>query len=385
MRGALFFVLLAALAAAGILSLLALTRDDEPAGGVELLRWDAEREDEYVARATRGHAPVLYEKSPDGVRASARRVAGLREQVERVASEAGVSPDLLEAMVFLESGGRADARASDDLEGAVGLTQILAGTATDLLGMQVDVARSERLTAAIARAERSGRSERAARLRAERRRADERFNPAAALAGAGRYLQIAEERFGDEELAVVSYHMGIGNLETALERYGEDDASWAQVYFDSAPDSNESTYRFLYGLGDDSATYLWRVFAARDIMRRHRSGTLGERPPGRLASGDDEPLPTDAGLRCGAADCTLAAGASATVEALGEGVRELAGSDSTLTVARSSGPLLEIRRRYASPRQADAFQFMLDRMESLALIRWERDGGLIDVTVLADP
>ena len=173
----------------------------------------------------------------------------------------------------------------------------------------------------------------------ERRRADERFDPAAALAGAGRYLQIAEERFGDEELAVVSYHMGIGNLETALERYGEDDASWAQVYFDSAPDSNESAYRFLYGLGDDSATYLWRVFAARDIMRRHRSGTLGERPPGRLASGDDEPLPADAGLRCGAADCTLAAGASATVEALGEGVRELAGADSALTVARSSGPL----------------------------------------------
>ena len=200
-----------------------------------------------------------------------------------------MSPDLLEAMVFLESGGRADARASDDLEGAVGLTQILADTATDLLGMQVDVARSERLTAAIARAERSGRSGRAARLRAERRRADERFDPAAALAGAGRYLQIAEQRFGDEELAVVSYHMGIGNLETALERYGEDDASWAQVYFDSAPDSNESTYRFLYGLGDDSATYLWRVFAARDIMRRHRAGTLGERPPGRLASGDDEP------------------------------------------------------------------------------------------------
>ncbi len=72
------------------------------------------------------------------------------------------------------------------------------------------------------------------------------------------------------------------------------------------------------------------------------------------------------------------------MEALGEGVRELAGADSALTVASSSGPLLEIRRRYESPRQADAFQFMLDRMESLALIRWERDGGLIDVTVLAE-
>ena len=57
-----------------------------------------------------------------------------------------VDPDLLEAIVFLESAGNPAARASDDLEGAVGLTQILAGTATTLLGMHVDVAASERLT-----------------------------------------------------------------------------------------------------------------------------------------------------------------------------------------------------------------------------------------------
>ena len=43
-------------------------------------------------------------------------------------------------MVFLESAGLPEATASDDIEGAAGLTQILAGTATELLGMRVDVA-----------------------------------------------------------------------------------------------------------------------------------------------------------------------------------------------------------------------------------------------------
>ena len=47
-----------------------------------------------------------------------------------------MDPDLIEGMVLLESAGRPDARASDDLEGAVGLTQILAETATSLLGMR---------------------------------------------------------------------------------------------------------------------------------------------------------------------------------------------------------------------------------------------------------
>jgi hypothetical protein len=383
-RGALLAPLVFLVAAGGTLAVLALTPADEPAPAVAPLGWDADREDELVARAARGHAPVLYEKSPGGVRATARRVARRRAQVERAAAAAGVDPDMLEAMVFLESGGRPDARAARDLEGAAGLTQILAGTARDLLGMAVDTERSERLTAAIARAERAGRGPRADRLRALRRRVDERFDPAAALAGAGRYLTLARERFGDPRLAVVSYHMGMGNLETALDSYGDGGASWAQVYFDSTPTSHRRAYRFLYSLGDDSATYLWRVLAARAIMRRHRAGTLTARPPGRVAGGDEADLPDDAGLRCAGAagECTLAAEAVPVARALGERVRELAGAGTALRVASASGSVLEIRRRYAGPRQAEAFQFVLDRMESLALIRWEREPRAIAVTAL---
>jgi hypothetical protein len=383
-RGPLLALLVLLLVAGGILAVLSLggAEDRPQAAGLELLEWDPDRADAFVERATRGHSPVLYEKSPGGVRSSARRVARLRSPIEASAQDAGVDPDVLEAMVFLESAGREDARAGDDLEGAVGLTQILAGTATELLGMRVDVAAAERLTTAIGRAEESGRTARAQRLRARRRAVDERFDPTEALKGAGRYLRIARERLGGEELAVVSYHMGIGNVQTVLEAYGEDDPSWASVYFGSTPVDHVRAYRFLYRLGDDSATYLWRVYAAREIMRRHREGMLASRPPGEPARGEPVGLPEDAGLRCAGGDCALAREAAPVVEALGRGVREIAHTGAPLTVARAGGARLEIRRRYDGERQAEAFQFMLDRMETLALIRWERRGGLIALTVL---
>ena len=52
------------------------------------------------------------------------------------------------------SAGRADARASDDLRSAAGLTQILAETGQNLLGLHIDVKASERLTRGILRGHR---------------------------------------------------------------------------------------------------------------------------------------------------------------------------------------------------------------------------------------
>ena len=169
--------------------------------------------------------------------------------------------------MLLESAGRPDARASDDLEGAVGLTQILAETGTNLLDMQVDVRASERLTRRLATAR--GPRE-ADRIRAKRRQVDERFDPQKALAATGRYLKLAMDEFGREDLAVVSYHMGIGNLQNVLGAYGDDDASYAQVFFDTAPNQHPRAYRLLAGLGDDSKTYLWRVLASHEVMRLYR-------------------------------------------------------------------------------------------------------------------
>ena len=195
--------------------------------------------------------------------------------------------------MFLESAGRHDARAPGSLEGAVGLTQILAETGTSLLGMRVDVDASERYTRRLERAERRGRERRAQALRRARSRVDERFDPLKALAGTARYLTIARERFGREDLAFVSYHMGIGNLESVLRDYADrpdgeiadvvadEELTYTRVYFDSTPTTHGRAYRRLASLGDDSSNYLWKIAAARDIMRLWR-----EDPPAleRLAA-----------------------------------------------------------------------------------------------------
>ena len=276
----------AVLAAAGVVGLL--TRSDGPAAGVPVIptppgevsedvapladpfAWDPERADEFSRRAAAGNSHLLYALSPGGAVASAERTARWREPIERAAAQAGVDPDTLEGLVFLESAGREDARAPGGLESAVGLTQILAETGSNLLGMNVDVAASERYTRQLARAERRGRERRARALRRARARVDERFDPARALEGTARYLQLALDRFGSEDLAFVSYHMGMGNLEDVLAAYGGGRPSYAQLYFDSTPVRHAGAYRRLASLGDDSSNYWWKIGAAMEIMRLWR-------------------------------------------------------------------------------------------------------------------
>ena len=425
-------------------------------GAADPFAWSSAREDELIARATAGHSHVLYEKSPEGVFATAARVERWRDPVEAAADEAGVDPDLLEGMVFLESAGRPDVTASDDLEGAVGLTQILAETATSLLGMRVDVAASERLTKRIRRAERRGDVRRSLRLRAQRRAVDERFDPDKALAGTGRYLRTALDRFGREDMAVVSYHMGIGNLESALDAYGDGDVSYAQLYFDSTPLRHAESQRILASLGDDSSTYLWRVLAAVEIMRLYRGDQerlqrLDELQTAKASaeevlhprdqttvyttpdaldtaylSGELRPFPNRPralGLRRDRrmgelakrvdAEPSLYRGLRPEAYALalyvGAGVRDIAGTKAPLIVTstvrdetyqdvlarrniqatrayslHTTGYAFDVERRYRNRRQAVAFQYMLDRLQSLNLIAWVREPDAIHITVSSD-
>ena len=374
--------------------------DDDP------WAYKPDREDEFERRAAAGHSHVVYVKSPGGIAATARRVARWRPQVEQAAGVAGVDPDLIEGMVLLESAGRPDARASDDLEGAVGLTQILAETATGLLGMQVDVARSERLPRKLARA-RGPRQ--AARIAAERARVDERFDPDKALAATGRYLKTAKDEFGREDLAVVSYHMGIGNLQQVLGTYGDDDASYTQLYFDASPDREPRAYRLLAGLGDDSKTYYWRVLASAEVMGLYRddrakltrlaglqtaapSGELVLQPPGRTetyGSREDVEAALEAGELRPVGRGALRPEAHALLAYIRDGVRNISGVKRPLRVTRTvrpeagihaTGYAFDISRDYANGRQAEAFQFMLDRLQALNLIAWIRDGDTIHIT-----
>jgi len=259
---------MAALLAVVVVAVVLVRDADE--GGRELpaalqaLSYEPSQRARFERDAAAGLSHVLYAKSPGGARATAARTARWRPQVEAAARASGLDPDTLEAIVFLESAGRADAQASDDLDGAAGLTQILAQTGRDLLGMKVDVRASERLTRGIRR------GHRVRARKAARRRVDERFDPVKALAATARYLTIARGTLHRDDLSVVSYHMGIGNLQRALGAYGQGEVPYAQLYFDSSPFSHEGAWRILSGLGDDSSTYLWRIGAAREIMRLYR-------------------------------------------------------------------------------------------------------------------
>jgi hypothetical protein len=255
--------------------------------------WTPGGEARLVARAARGTAHGIYVLSPGGVEASAARTARWRGDVVAAARTAGIAPDTLEGLVLLESAGRTDAVTAAGLQGAVGLTQILAQTGSGLLGMHVDTAASHRLTARLQRAVDAGDTRRAADLIRRRAQADQRFDGRASLAATGRYLAQARARFGRGDLAIAAYHMGMGNLEAVLRDYAGHPSgsiadivrtrhlSYARVYFDSTPTRHAAAWRRLASFGDDSSNYLWKVLAARSIMHAWRTDRAGLR---RLAT-----------------------------------------------------------------------------------------------------
>lgn len=389
-------------------------------------------------RAAAGLAQVLFAKSPGGAVATAQRVAKLRPLVERAAQGCVVSADTLEAVVFLESAGEHGARASDDLRGAVGLTQILAQTGAGLLGMRIDSAAATAITRRLRRTT-DPRTRRI--LLARRARVDERFDPAKALAGTCRYLRFAKGRLGGrEDLAIQSYHMGVGNLQRALAAYGKGSVPYAQLYFDSSPLRHPAAWNVIGPLGDDSSTYYWRILAAARIMRDFRSDRNGlaaeqrlrdavpsaERvlhPPAQaprfadagaletsaLVLLDGRVLGRNAGrlaaelARAPAGERALRPDAARTLKTLLSAVAATAPGTGPLTITaatrsvagerklglafgieaapsmHTTGFAFDISRAYRSRAQAQALQFWLDRLTALDLIAWARMPGAIHV------
>ena len=435
-------------------------------GSGDPLAWAPSRSDELAERATLGTSHVIHEKSPGGVVLAAERTAEWRDEIEAAANGHGVDPEVLEAMVFLESAGRPTVMADGTPRSATGIAQIIPSTATDLLGMNVDLARSIQLTRQIARAASNGKPELATRLAREREEADERFDPERALDGAASYLEIAAERFGSEELAVVSYHMGIGNLENVIAAYtGErvpdegaasivDDAGldYTRLFFDSSPESHPASWELLSGFGDDSSLYYWRVRASQEVMRDWRDDpeALGEHddlitakatleelyhPPedtdsfetaedvlDARAEGNLVALPEDPSLgfrvteQAGELANQLGADpelyralrpeALAALIYLAAKVQAISGERRPLKVTsatrdqeyqdlliginpeatqeyslHTTGWAFDIRRDYASNRQAAAFQFALDRLRAHAILDYAYEPAAIHITV----
>jgi hypothetical protein len=413
-------------------------------GRIDPLAYDPADDRELTARATRGYSHVLYALSPGGVQATAARVARYRPAVERAARHSGgvADADTLEALVFLESGGRPDAIAgSGDPENAAGLTQIVAQTGQGLLGMQIDLPRSRALAHAARRARARGRPAGARAALAARAAVDARFVPEKALAATARYLRTARGALGRDDLALVSYHMGIGNLQRAIAAYGGGDRpSYVRLFFDSNPRRHAAAWQVLSALGDDSSTYYWRVLAAREIMRMWRAdrGALARRdelqtsqpsaeavlhPPRQTrtyadagaierARGDGEldALPADPtrlGLaldpRIPGSQRALRPEAVRLARWMGRRVRDLSGDATPLTLGaavraesqpdpeggsdyslHTTGYAFDVLRRYGSRAQAMSFQFLLDRLQALDVIAWVRRPAAIHVVAASD-
>jgi transglycosylase-like protein with SLT domain len=258
------------------------------AGPGDPFAYRSARQAEFVARATAGNAHVLFLKSPGGALATAARVAAYRPAIDRAVAGTGIDPNLLEGLVFVESAGRPDAIAGTDPAGATGLTQILAQTGQSMLGMHINLALSRRLTNQINAIESGERAGRLGPLLARRAAADDRFTPAKALAATVRYLETAQRQFGRADLAIESYHMGIGNLHQVLLDYDSGrPVPYAQLYFDSAPTRHAAAFRLMAGFNDDSVLYYWRVLGAVQIMRLYRTDRAALERLASLQTADD--------------------------------------------------------------------------------------------------
>ena len=417
------------------------------AGPGDVFAYRSAQENDFVARATAGNAQVLFTKSPGGALATAARVAAYRPAIDRAVTGTEVDPRLLEGLVFVESAGRPDAIAGSDLTGAAGLTQILAATGQSMLGMHINLAASRRLTARITAVENGARG-RLGPLLAQREAADDRFNTAKALAATVRYLVIAEHQFGRPDLAIESYHMGIGNLHQVLLDYdGGPAVPYARLYFDSAPDRHVAAFRLMSGFSDDSVLYYWRVLGAVQIMHLYRTDRAALRRLSALETADDAggavlhprtapyadpaalatayqrrqlvPLPANAAALGIRVLSTMGDGAAqvGAPRSLYRGlrpvalrllidlvaqVRRLSGVAAPLQIAATvqdsrfqqqqgisyppaaTGYSFTIERHYASGAQAAALQSVLDRLQSLHLIAWAREPTTIEVTAASD-
>lgn len=422
----------------------------QPAKPGDPFAYVPDRESDFVARAIAGGAHVLYVKSPGGALATAARVAAWRGLIDQAVAGTNIDPSVLEALVFVESAGRQNVIAGLDPVNASGLTQILAQTGQSLLGMHINLARSRQLTGKIDQAAGQGKLALVARLQSQRAHIDDRFDPRKTLAATVRYLQIAEQHFGRADLAVESYHMGIGNLQNVLHDYdGGKPVPYAQLYFDSAPDHHASAFNLLAGFGDDSSLYYWRLLGAEQIMRLYRTDRAELTRLSALQTATDSqafvlhppdavhpfatpdaldrayadrtilPLPTnaralglayDAGIGSLAAQLKVAPAlyrglrgpALDLLIELAARVRTLSGGAAPLIVTSAvsdehyqqrlgisdppaaAGWSFTIARRYVNHAQALAFQAMLDRLQALNVIGWQRFPSEIEVTVASD-
>lgn len=360
-----------------------------------------------------------------GVFTTAAHVAQWRSQVVRAARAAGVDPNVLEAIVWVESSGRPDVTNGN----AVGLTQLDPWVARSM-GLHVDMRHATVLTRRIAR---SWRIAHTRQLRHWRARYDERFAPAKELRATAAYLAHASAVLGREDLAIEAYHVGIPKLRGTK-------ASYAELYFHGGRVDDYA----LEVLAAERVLHLYRAnraalaFEAQQQARKN-SGEEYLHPlyrthrypsPGALLRAEQHralrmiPVQTRAthiligGALGGEARAfgrsrrlyrALRPAALDVLLYIGRRVHQLSGARKPLILtsavrdlkyqrvlthvnanaARSyslhtAGYAFDIARSYGSSRQANAFQYVLDRLTAANAVAYIREAAAIHITVASD-
>ena len=123
------------------------------------------------------------------------------------------------------------------------------------------------------------------------------------------------------------------------------------------------------------------------------AATLGFGVDRTIGAGSGAPRALYRGLQPGALRLLIALAARVRGLAGGAGALEVAGAVTDQAYARrtgvgypgsSTGWGLRLSRHYASSAQAAALQSVLDRLQSLNLLAWTRDGSLLDLVVAGD-
>jgi hypothetical protein len=132
------------------------------------------------------------------------------------------------------------------------------------------------------------------------------------------------------------------------------------------------------------------------LHERSDSGELMLHPPGEARTfGSEEEV--DEALKDGElrplARGALRPEAFALLAYIRDGVRNISGTKAPLKVTRTIRPgddihatgfAFDISRDYANGAQAEAFQFMLDRLQALNLIAWARSRDTIHITASSE-
>lgn len=232
---------------------------------------------------------------------NAERMSQFRSLIESEANNNGITPNRLEAQLFVESASSTDK--INNTSGAAGIAQIMLSVGCEE-GLIADKAFCKR-----ARAKRLQFIPKGEKLD------DQRLDPAAAIPVAARILGKATKYWGDENWAFVQYHMGQGNqrklvvhyldevypgwskefpidrsmvpgmknvhrfqisdpersIPRAIAKYG---FTYDDIFFRCTPTKTPQTYSFLYRLEDSSATYVYTGLAALkgfELMRSDRA------------------------------------------------------------------------------------------------------------------